>query len=422
MGKKKSNKQEYKPTKRYLSRLKKQQRRQKIILFSGIGTVAVAVVMVVLGLIFQWYIPQVKPMSEVVVEVNGIKYKMNYYLDSLRYQTSGQDQNVIPYFLDPVANTIINNELIRQYAEELGYTVSDSEVDDLLNENDIEINPAVRDYTRAYILQQKLMDDYFKGLLPAETEHRTALAMFLESEAQVDEVLARLDAGESFSDIAEELSLDKYTKDNSGDLGSHPTGVISENAGSDALEEAIFDSGTGTGRVEDSNKSKQVGYWIIKVIERRTTDGTEEAHVQVMLLGSSQEAEQIKARLDQGEDFEELAKENSQVWTEDNPSDIGWIAKQDVSSAFDSFAFSEYTEPGQISDPVKDVERATKGGWWLYQVTDIENKAISDDDADILVYQDLQDWIKQIKDNPDNETHNYLDEDLKAFALSKILG
>ena len=52
------------------------------------------------------------------------------------------------------------------------------------------------------------------------------MAMFLESEAQANEVIARIEAGEDFGELAAELSLDDVTKEAEGDLGWCPLGVL----------------------------------------------------------------------------------------------------------------------------------------------------------------------------------------------------
>ncbi|MFA6771446.1 MAG: SurA N-terminal domain-containing protein, partial [Dehalococcoidales bacterium] len=286
MSKKKQVKQEWKPTKKHLSNLKKQQRRQKIILFSSIGIICLAVVMIILGLVFQWYIPQVKPLKDTVLEVNGTTYKMNYYIDAVKQQTRDYSPQIVPYFLDPVANNIINGELTRQYAEELGYSVSETEVDNYLKDQDIKANDAIRDYTRTYLLQQKLMEDYFSNQLPEETELRSSWAMFLESREQANDVLRRIENGESFEDITEELSLDDATKEVSGELGKHPAAVISYLYNSDVLEEAIFAAAPGTHILYDAEKSKPIGYWLIEVLERSEDEENPAANVRVMLLSS----------------------------------------------------------------------------------------------------------------------------------------
>lgn len=421
MSKKKSTRQEYKPTRRHLSNLQKQKRRQRIILFSAIATVAAAVIFVVLGLYFQWYIPKVKPMSEVILEVNGTSYKMRYLVDSLEYQTQGQSENIIPYFVDPVANSIIRAELTRQYAEDLGYTVSDTEIEDALKNYTGDKNSAIRDYTRNVLLQQKLIEEYFKSQLPDNTEHREVYAIFLESEYQAEVIKERLEQGESFEAIAAELSLDDYTENNSGKLGFHPEGIIVELAGSQILEDAVFEGQTGLGTKYEEAKNKNVGYWLIEILERRVENETEQARARVMLLSSEAEALEVKALLDSGGDFDALAEEYSIMWDEDGGAELDWFTQGDISNAFDEYVFESENPSGVVSQPVKDVEQSTEGGWWLYDIKRIENSAISEDDADILAYQALRSWLEEIEDNPDNEVNNYLDQTKKDYAVEMVL-
>jgi hypothetical protein len=267
LSKKKTTKQEFKPTKRHLSNIQKQKRRQKLNFFSGIGIISIAVIFVILGLIFQWYIPKVKPLNDVVIEVNGTKFKMSYYVDSLSYQTQGQSPQLVPYFTDYVANVIIENELLKQYAERLGFTVTDQEVQEILDENNVKGNQAIKDYIRSSLLQQKLMKEYFQAALPAETEHREVNAMFLESQTQVEEIMHKLAAGSSFEDMAAEYSLDQQTLKEKGLLGTRPAGVIKEVVGSEVLEQAVFEAQIGTGQISEEEKSKSVGYWLIDIIE-----------------------------------------------------------------------------------------------------------------------------------------------------------
>jgi len=421
LSKKKSTRQEYKPTRRHLSNLQKQKRRQRIILFSAIATVAAAVIFVVLGLYFQWYIPKVKPMSEVILEVNGTSYKMRYLVDSLEYQTQGQSENIIPYFVDPVANSIIRAELTRQYAEDLGYTVSDTEIEDALKNYTGDKNSAIRDYTRNVLLQQKLIEEYFKSQLPDNTEHREVYAIFLESEYQAEVIKERLEQGESFEAIAAELSLDDYTENNSGKLGFHPEGIIVELAGSQILEDAVFEGQTGLGTKYEEAKNKNVGYWLIEILERRVENETEQARARVMLLSSEAEALEVKALLDSGGDFDALAEEYSIMWDEDGGAELDWFTQGDISNAFDEYVFESENPSGVVSQPVKDVEQSTEGGWWLYDIKRIENSAISEDDADILAYQALRSWLEEIEDNPDNEVNNYLDQTKKDYAVEMVL-
>jgi hypothetical protein len=121
LSKRKQEKQEWKPTKKHLSNLKKQQRRQKIILFSGIGIICAAFVMVVLGMVFQWYIPKVKPLKEIVLE------STHSYNELLHRCSKVPDPGYTPrssLFIDPVAN-ILSRRAYPQYAPN-GYTISEA--------------------------------------------------------------------------------------------------------------------------------------------------------------------------------------------------------------------------------------------------------------------------------------------------------
>ena len=124
MSKKKIEKPKRYVTRRQRSSWEKQKRRQRIILFSGIFTVLVVVVLVITGLYTQWYLPEIKPLGKTVIEVNGTEFKMDYYIDALKFQSGGQSE-YMQFFLDIVLDNIEQGELIGQAALALGFSVSD---------------------------------------------------------------------------------------------------------------------------------------------------------------------------------------------------------------------------------------------------------------------------------------------------------
>jgi len=64
------------------------------------------------------------------------------------------------------------------------------------------------------------------------------------------------------------------------------------------------------------------------------------------------EAEEVKARIEGGEDFATVAKEVSDdEATASKGGDLGWVFKGKMGDAFDEVAFS--LEPGQVGGPVK---------------------------------------------------------------------
>lgn len=421
MAKKRVEKPKHKPTKRQLSRWQRQKRRQKIILGIGISVVIAALGLVTAGVYFQWYLPEVRPFRETVIEVNDTKFNMGYYIDALKFHLGDQPPQYIQYFLDPVVESIQQNELIRQETLELGITVSDDEVKEKIKSDNLPDNQAVRDTIRAQLLIQKLRDEYFELQVPVSAEQRYVMAMFVESGSQADDIRGRLEDGEDFGEIAGELSLDSFTQMNNGDMGWRPSGVLNGLLNTSILDDLIFGYQVEilSHPIYDSDKSKDLGYWLVQVLEKKAEP--EEAHVQGIMLASEEEAQTVISRLETGEDFVELAEEFSQRWSDIDGADLGWLTPGGMSQAFDDFVFNTDTELNTTSEPILGESTTTQGGYWLFRVEDSDNREISDEDRDLLVDQALNDWLASLLDDPENDIASYLDEEMWEFAIAKIL-
>jgi len=418
--KKKIERPKHKPTRRQLSHWQKQKRRQRFIIGIGISVIIAALGLVGAGIYYQWYVPQEKPYKETVVEVNDTRFDMAYYIDALNYQLEGLSPDLISYYLDIIAEGIQQNELIRQEALELGITISDAEVNEEIKNGELPDNRAVRDITRVQLLIQKLREGYFNEQVPVSAEQRYIMAIFLESEKQANEVRGRLLAGEDFGQLTSELSLDAYTRENNGDLGWKPEGIIDGLLQTSVLEEYIFSYPVGAVvvPVRDVEKTKELGYWLIEVLERNEETG--EAHVQAIMLASEEEAQMIVARLSDGEDFTELAGEYSQSWSEEDGADLGWLAEGDASDAFSEFVFNPETELNTVSELIRDEDISTEGGYWLFKVLDSGVREISDEDRDVLIEQAMQDWLESLLEDPENIVLSYLNDEMREFAISKF--
>jgi len=398
-------------TRRQLSQWQRQKRRQRIVF--GIG---ISIIVAVLGILGAgWYITQYQPLQQTVIRVNDTEFKMNYYIKMLKYYGEG-------YSLDEVVRVIEQVELIKQGAMKLGVTVSDSEVDDELKERDPPLSKDYRDLVRAEMLISKLQDEYFEQQVPLSAEQRHIMAMFLESESQAAEVRARLEGGEDFGKLAEELSLENLSRSESGDLGWRPRGILPGTMGTSILEEHAFSSEVGvlSQPIYDEAKFKRLGYWLIEVLEME--EEPEEAHVQAILLGSEEEAQSAKDRLEAGEDFAALAEELSQhYYSKENGGDFGWLPPGVMSPAFDEFVFDAEVKLETISEPVRDETAVTKGGYWLLKVLEKEdNRKISDDDRALLKAKALDEWGNSLWDDPENEIESYLDSETKAWAIERL--
>jgi peptidyl-prolyl cis-trans isomerase C len=89
--------------------------------------------------------------------------------------------------------------------------------------------------------------------------------------------------------------------------------------------------------------------------------GEQEVHARHILVETEDEAKAVKAELDKGADFAELAKKKSKDPGASDGGDLGFFTKEQMVPEFANVAFA--MEPGKISDPVK-----TQFGWHVIKV------------------------------------------------------
>jgi parvulin-like peptidyl-prolyl isomerase len=425
LAKKRPEKPRYELTRRQRSRRQQQQRRQRIIV--GVAILIVVAVLSVIGVgVYQgWYVKDVKPLHEVVLEVNGTKFDMGYYIKMLKFYTQNIDPNYVYLMANSVVDVIERNELVRQAAPGLGITASDEEVNELMNSSTPPLPEEYRDIAVAQVLLNKMRDDYFGPQVPQYADQRHVMAMFLESEAQANDIAARVESGESFGDLAAEFSLDDTTQKANGDLGWCPPGVLSLKENSTVLEDSAFSAEVGTlsPPVYEEGKSRKVGYWLIEVESIDTSAQPTEAKAKVMLLASEQEANDIRDRLEAGEDFATLAKEFSQ--DSDSNADGGeiTISPGDKTTAFDAYVFDPNVELGVLSPVIRDEDSTVKGGYWLIEVVASQpNSKIDDDNLLILKNGLLTDWLEKLKDDPANVIVDNLNATKMQWAILQVTG
>jgi parvulin-like peptidyl-prolyl isomerase len=425
LSKKKLEKPRHELTRRQHSRRQQQKRRQRIIL--GVSILIVVAVLSVVGVgVYQgWYVSDYKPLHEVVLEVNGTKFDMEYYIKMLKYYTQNLSTDYYSFMASYVVQFIERNELAKQEATALGITVSDEEVDALMNSVDPPLDEDYRDAIAGELLLQKVRDEYLDAQVPTYADQRHVMAMFLESEAQANEVIAMIESGVDFGEIAAALSLDSVTKEAKGDLGWCPLGILPSKVESTVLEESAFSAEVGVlgPPIYEESKSRQLGYWLIEVIKVDATAEPTEAQVRVMLLASEQEANDIRARLEAGEDFAELAKEFSKDSASSADGGEITLSPGDKTTAFDAYVFDPGVELGVLSPVIKDAEISLNGGYWLIKVVASQvNREIDDDNRLILKNAALTDWLEALQGDPDNVIVNNLDETKIQWAILYVVG
>jgi len=240
-----------------------------------------------------------------------------------------------------------------------------------------------RDLFATYLMRNKLQE---KAPLTFDATEEAVKVSYILIKPEPEVPLAKRDAdalnkimearkritvdGEDFAEVAKEVSEDPGSAANGGDLGCFGKGQMVPE-----FEEAAFS--LDVGEVSQPVKT-DFGYHIIQVYDKKPEEDqvcarhilvrvdktpTEEA-VAKADEEALKEAEEVKARLEAGEDFAEVAKEVSDdPTTAEKGGDLGWIFRGQMGDAFDEVAFS--LEPGQIGGPIK-----MNGGYAIIKVVE----------------------------------------------------
>jgi peptidyl-prolyl cis-trans isomerase D len=123
-----------------------------------------------------------------------------------------------------------------------------------------------------------------------------------------------------------------------------------------------------------------------------------------------QRINQARERLDQGEDFAELAKELSQGPSAAQGGDLGWFSRGSMVEAFEDAAFA--LQPGDISPPVK-----TRFGLHLIKVEDRQS-------AGVQSFAEVKDRIRTVlaEDKAADTLEDTLDHALEIVLSTGDLG
>jgi len=430
------------PTKHQLSKWQRQTKIRRIVIIAAV---------VFLAGILSWvgyeYYEDYKsnPMREVVIEVNGVPFTMEYFVNTLgiyvdnyinftvntyldfymqaynytREETiqllasnaisdlSENTDNIADMITGQVADDIINAELLRQGAKNLDIEVTSEEIDAKLAEREWPNERVYQDIVRSALLQEKL-GEYFGPGLNATMEQAHVQAMLVESQELATELIAEIEAGGNFTALAEEFSCNSTVE---GDLGWLPEELMPNTL----IADAAFNLTPGeiSQPIYEEAAIKNIGYWLIEVTDKQD----DEIKARAMLLGSEAEAEHVKAEL-VSRNFSSLAEEYSQHESNDEGGELGWLKQGDMGSqAFDEIAFN--ITANQVSEPAKDESVQTTGGYWLVKVVDRGEHELEQEVREELIDKHFNDWLEEWAEESTIETH--LDADKKKWAVNKVL-
>ncbi len=154
------------------------------------------------------------------------------------------------------------------------------------------------------------------------------------------------------------------------------------------------------------------GFHILKLINRRGDSSPlviQQTHARHILIKPSEvlsegdgkrRMEDLKERLENGGNFEELARQYSEDGTAAKGGDLGWVNPGDTVPEFEKAMMA--LKPGEISEPVR-----SPFGWHLIEVIERRSQDMSKEAARLKARQEIrarkadeayQDWLRELRD------------------------
>jgi len=410
------------PTRRQLSRHRRQERIQHIIYIAG--AVFLAALIGFLGWAF--WTEQIKPYHQTAVTINGVTYNMDYYVKSLsayaKMTTTGTDSSQVSSAADQTINFIRSNQALVKYAPELGISATKDEIDTALESNGWTDNQPNRDAIEAQIVASKLIQNHFDKQIPASVEQVNAQALFVESQDIADKARAKAAAGDNFTALVDEYDLEPLTKAAGGNLGWLPKDfayLLLGSLGNSALKDIPFtlQAGEVSQPTFDGTVSKSVGYWVVQVTE---TDPTKGNYVRGILTGSRHDADVIREKILAGEDFAGLVKSYSQDYDSASlAGELGWTGEATISNRT-VLGLAMPLGVGDVSEPAADSSVKTIGGYWVVKVIDRDdNKTLDNNTRQTLISGLFQNWLME-KMNTD-VVNTVMTDQQKSWAIDLVV-
>src|SRR5512136_352847 len=202
--------------------------------------IAAAVVVALLAIVSVPYYQQyIGPFRQIVLTVDNTTIRMSYLLQRIK----AADSDGLS-----MMESLTNEQLIRQGAPRYGITVTEKDVDDYLRQeaagtdnhtvSDIEYREWYRQTVNESTLPESRfremvtnsiystrLQEYLSTNMPKEVEHVFLYGILLSSYDDAVKAKERWTAGEDFSKLAAELSIESSAQENGGEIGWLPEGA-----------------------------------------------------------------------------------------------------------------------------------------------------------------------------------------------------
>ena len=317
--------------------------------------------------------------------LTGIARQNNFTLEQFAEQVRAEGMDWAS-FREQIRNELMINQVRqRQVAQRI--RITDLEVDRFL----------------ASELGKQLFESEFRlGHILIQLPDGASPQQIAEAQDEADSIIAQLEKGEDFSELAVRHSDDSYAL-KGGDLGWRPAAQWPA-----LFSEAVVSLQPGelAGPLRSGN-----GFHILKMIDRRGDAqkiveqySTRHILLKPSAIRSSEQslalARSLRARIEQGESFEALAKEFSDdPGSARNGGDLGWVSSGEMVDEFEQYMLN--TPIGALS-PIFE----TQFGWHFLRVDKTRNMDMSEEFRRLRARQalhqrryaeELQNWLQEIR-------------------------
>jgi len=248
-------------------------------------------------------------------------------------------------------------------------------------------------------------DEYQLSHIMIRTQNQASPSQIESKRQRAEAALAKLKNGDDFAQVAAEFS-DAADALDGGKLGWSPATQLPVKF-SESLK--LIAPGELTPIIQSPG-----GFHILKLHEKRGEERNkvvviDQTHVRHILIKVSELTSEndaririirLKERLDNGADFEELAKLHSEDTSAQAGGDLNWVSPGDTVAEFEQTMNG--LQPGKISAPVQSTF-----GWHLIQVVERRTKDVSNERQRQEASNTLrtrksdeayQEWVQQLRD------------------------